>query len=337
MTNDEFQVVPVDSSNAKDVGFVFRSVYGEDFPVKDVYEPDTLVREIAAGRVTAFLAFDRNGQPAGYVSLFKSAPNPRLWEAGNMVVHPANKLSNLSSLLAKLYFNPTVLESTDCDGIFGEAVCHHYATQVGSVKSGMRDCAIELDQMSGNSFKEHQEVATGRVSCVFNFLEISEPTKTVYVPAEYYETVQNLAQPLKPRKFMLADAFLPLSGSTVKQDTYYATAQTWKVAVWEIGADWQTFIDELLTEAANRQVISLQVTVNTALPALGAAVRVMRDRGFFLGGLLPRWFGSDGLLMQKLLGADPDYARTKLYSKTAKDLLAFIRADREAVSRNPKE
>ena len=333
MANDEFQVIPVDSFNARDVGFVFRSVYGDDFPVKDVYEPDILAREIAAGRVTAFLAFDRRDQPAGYVSLFKSAPNPRLWEAGNMVVHPAYKFNNLSSLLAKLYFSPTVLENTDCDGIFGEAVCHHYASQVGSVKSGMRDCAIELDQMSGSSFKEHPEMATRRVSCMFNFLENSEPTKAVYIPSEYYETVHNLAQPLRPRTFLLADADLPLTGSTVKQDTYYAAAQTWKIAVWEIGADWQPFIDELLTEASNRQVISLQITLNTALPFLGAAVNIMRDRGFFLGGLLPRWFGSDGLLMQKVLGAEPDYARTKLYSKTAKDLFAFIRADREAVSR----
>jgi len=333
LTNDEFQVVPVDSSNAKDVGFVFRSVYGDDFPVKDVYESDTLLREITAGRVTAFLAFDRQDQPAGYVSLFKSAPNPRLWEAGNMVVHPAYKLTKLSSILSKLYFSPETLKHADCDGIFGEAVCHHYASQVGSVKSGMRDCAIELDQMSGDSFKEHQEMATRRVSCVFNCLEISEPDKAVYVPAEYYEVVRNLAQTLKPRTFLLADAPLPSAGATITQDTYFAAARTWKVAIWEIGADWQTFLDELLTEAATRQVISLQIALNTASPTLGAAVGIMRERGFFLGGLLPRWFGGDGLLMQKVLGAKPDFDRMKLYSKPAKELLAFIRADREAVVR----
>ncbi len=333
MANDEYRIIPVDSSNVGFVGGVFRSVYGDDFPVKDVYDPDTLLREIGAGRVKAFLAFDRHGQPAGYVSLFKNAPNPRLWEAGNMVVDPAYKLTSLSSLLAKQYFHPELLDSADCDGIFGEAVCHHYASQVGSVKSGMRDCAIELDQMSGASFKEHQEIATRRVSCVFNFLEISAPTEAVYLPEEYCGVVRDLAQALQPRTFLPADAPLPVTGSTLKQDTYYAAAQTWKVSVREIGADWQTFLDELVTEAAAKRVISLQVTLNTALPYLGAAVGSLRERGFFLGGLLPRWFGSDGLMLQKVFGAETDYAQLKLYSKTAKNLLAFIRADQEAVGR----
>jgi len=333
LANEAFQIVPVDHSNAGDVGFVFRSVYGDDFPVKDVYEADTLMREITAGRVTAFLAYDHQGSPAGYVSIFKSAPNPRLWEAGNMVVHPAYKFSILSSQLAKLYFDPAILAEIECDGIFGEAVTHHYASQIGSVKSGMRDCAIELDLMPGNSFKEHPEIATRRVSCVFNFLEVSEPSQTVYVPAEYYETLQKLAQPLKPRTFLLADAALPLTGSTSSQDTYFAAAQIWKISVSEIGADWQPFLDQLLVDAANKQVVSLQVVINAALPCSAAAIGFMRERGFFLGGLLPRWFGSDGLLMQKVLGPTPDFDCMKLYSKTAKELLSFIRADREAVNR----
>ena len=333
LVDEEFQIVPVDSTNTRHVGAVFRSVYGDDFPVKDVYEPDILRREISEGRVTAALAFDQHGQPAGYVSMFKNAPNPRLWEAGNMVVDPAYKHSSLSSLLAKIYFNPAIIGIADYDGIFCEAVSHHYTTQIGAIKSGMRDCALELSQLAGESFKDHRTVTPQRISCVMSFLEISEPTPAVYVPAEYTEIVHNLAQALKPRTFLLADEALPVAGLTVKEDKYYAAAHTWKIAVWEIGADWQTYIDTLLSEAARKNIISLQITVNTALPCLGAAVSAMRERGFFLGGLLPQWFGSDGLLMQKVLDLEPDYNQIKLYSKTAKDLLAFIRADREAVSR----
>lgn len=333
MVDERFQVVPVDSTNARHVGVVFRSVYGNEFPVKDVYDPDILGREISAGRVTAALAFDHHGQPAGYISMFKNAPNPRLWEAGNMVVHPTFKYSSLSTLLTKIYFNPTVIGLADYDGIFCEAVCHHYATQIGAIKSGLHDCALELSQLSGESFKDNRALPSQRISCVMSFLEISEPTAPVYVPIEYAEVVRKLAQSLKSRTFLPANAPLPVVGLTVKEDKYYAAAQTWKIAVREIGTDWQTCLDALLNEAASRKVISLQITVNTALPALGAAVHVMRERGFFLGGLLPQWFGSDGLLMQKVLGAEPDYDQIKLYSKTAKDLLAFIRADRGSVSR----
>ena len=249
-----------------------------------------------------------------------------------MVIHPAFKYSNLSSLLTKIYFNPTVIGLTDYSGIFCEAVCHHYVTQIGAIKSGLYDCALALSQLSGASFKEQRALTSPRVSCVMSFLENSEPITPVYVPTEYAGVVRDLTQPLKPRTFLPADASLPMAGLTIREEKYYAAAQTWKIAVMEIGADWQTCLDELLHEAADRKVISLQIAVNTALPALGAAVRAMRDRGFFLGGLLPHWFGSDGLMLQKLLETEPDYEQIKLYSKTAKDLLAFIRADREAVN-----
>ena len=329
----DFQIVCVDRSNAGAVGGVFHSVYGADFPVKDVYEPDTLAGQIEAGRVIAFLALDGKGNAAGYVSLFRSAPNPRLWEAGNMVVHPDYRFSNLSSRLAKLYYSPETLSHTDCDGIFGEAVSHHYASQIGSVKSGMHDCAVELDLMPGDSFKDHPEVAGRRVSCVFNFFERATDSRILYVPAEYDEIVRKLAQPFHARTFLPADTALPLTGSTVTLDTYYATAKTWKVAVREVGADFPAFLDQLLVDAASRQVVSLQVAVNAALPATGVAVRFLRERGFFLGGFLPRWFGGDGLLLQKVFGVAPDYDHMKIYSKPAKELLAMIRADREMVNR----
>ena len=98
-----------------------------------------------------------------------------------------------------------------------------------------------------------------------------------------------------------------------------------------IGADWAAVVENLLTEADRRQIVSLQVVLNTDCPAIGEATELLRHNGFFFGGLAPRWFGTDGVLLQKLWGDEPDYEETKLYSQTAKELMAFIRADREAV------
>ena len=43
-----------------------------------------------------------------------------------------------------------------------------------------------------------------------------------------------------------------------------------------------------------------------------------------------RWFGTDGLLMQRVT-TDTRYDRIKLYSAPAQQLIEFIRADRRAV------
>ena len=50
------QVVTVDAGNADKVATIFRVLYGEDFPVRDVYQPEVLWREIEAGRLAAALA-----------------------------------------------------------------------------------------------------------------------------------------------------------------------------------------------------------------------------------------------------------------------------------------
>lgn len=332
MAEDTFRIVPVDETNAAFVGTVFRSIYGDDFPVKYVYQPALLACEIREGRVAASLALDAAGRPAGYISLFKNAPNPRLWEGGNLIVNPAYKHTDLSAQLFSHYFNSSIGSILDGDGIYGEAVCHHYFTQVGCAKSGMADCAIELDQLDGSSFKDGQ-AATERVACVLNFLEMTDPPAPEHIPGIYADILEWLARPLRPRTFLAAQAPLPAHGLSVLEENYHQSARTWKISVREVGADWPAVLDKLLGDAANRRVVSLQVTLNTSCRCLDGAIDHMRQRGFFLGGLAPRWFGTDGILMQQVLGKEPDYDGIKLYTKTAKALLGHIRADREAVRR----
>ena len=63
-------------------------------------------------------------------------------------------------------------------------------------------------------------------------------------------------------------------------------------------------------------------------PWVGAAVHALRERGYFFGGALPRWFDSDGILMQKLL-CPPDFDGIVLDSAESKQLLKIIRRDWE--------
>ena len=199
----------------------------------------------------------------------------------------------------------------------------------------MIDCALELDLLDGASFKDGKSNKAGmaRVSCVLGFMELSDPALTPqYLPARYEAKLLELAVPLRPRTFLPSTAELPLTGDTIRVDKYYEFAKSWKVAVPRIGADWPLVVTDLLAEAKRRGVVSMQLVLNTACPAIGVATEVLRKQGFFFGGLAPRWFGSDGVMLQQLFDSEPDYEETKLYSQEAKDLMAFIRADKAAVA-----
>ena len=332
---ESIRLVIVDAENADKVGRIFRALYGEDFPVRDVYQPEVLWREIQTGRLAAALAINETEQPVGYISFFTPSPNPRLWEAGNLLVDPAYAHANVAGMLTASYFTPQHSQLHNSDGIFCEAVCCHYYTQVSVNKMGMIDCALELDLLDGASFKDGKSNKAGmaRVSCVLGFMELSDPALTPqYLPARYEAKLLELAVPLRPRTFLPSTAELPLTGDTIRVDKYYEFAKSWKVAVPRIGADWPLVVTDLLAEAKRRGVVSMQLVLNTACPAIGVATEVLRKQGFFFGGLAPRWFGSDGVMLQQLFDSEPDYEETKLYSQEAKDLMAFIREDKAAVA-----
>lgn len=330
MSDQDFIIKKVDPSCAAAVPGVFRAIYGDAFPVQYVYHADLIMAEIEAGRLDSSLAFDAVGNPVGYIALYKNSPNPQLWEGGNLLVVPDSAGSDLAWLLLQHYAQPENMPAVGSDGIFGEAVCHHYFTQMGGVKCGFGDYALMLDQVNGASFQEHGP-ETERVACLLQFLEQSDPTGLCSLPEQYLEQLQRLLAPLRPRTVLPGSAPLPVTGETTSSDTWFSDAGTWRISVSTIGINWPAFLDQLLEQARQRQVVSLQVVLSAGLDCITAAVQEMRQRGFFLGGLFPRWFGSDGIVLQQVLGKEPDYDGIKLYSPVAKQLLEFIRSDRESV------
>ena len=331
-----FRIVDVDAANACHVRTIFQSLYGEDFPVKDVYHPEVLSGEIRAGRLIAGLAFDAQERPVGYISLFKPAPNPRLWEAAGLAVVPGYSRTDLSSILVRYGLDIAARPMMDMDGIFCEAVCSHYFSQVILAKNGFTDCGFLLDELDGASFKDGKSNRAGsaRVSCVFTFGETTAPSETEYIPARYEGMLHRIAATLRPRTLSPSTATLPAEGATILEDKYFSSARTWKLAVSRIGGDWPAVADRILSEARQRQAISLQVVLNMDCPCISAAVEILRDRGFFFGGMAPRWFGTDGLLMQQLFSSATEYEQIKVYTPMAKELLSFVRSDRETAKEN---
>ncbi len=333
MADERYRFVAVDSDNIHHVATVFRSVYGEDFHVRDVYDPELLWSKIQTGQIVSALAFRADGQPAGYISLFRNAPNPRLWETGNIVIVPGNPDTDLSLRLFRYYEELISSRAAEMDGFFTEAVCSHYFTQKSGAETGLVDCGLELDQLDGSSFKDGKSNKAGsaRVSCVLSFKETIDRTGPVYVPVRYEAILRRIADRLRPRELLLSKTGMPVHGTSTPEERYYPASRTWKLSFRDMGSDWTAVVEDIVRRARQRDVISLQVTVNMALPSVGTAVEVLRGNGFFFGGMVPLWFGTDGLLMQQLLADEPHYAGMKLYTPLAKELLEYIKIDRQTV------
>lgn len=128
------------------------------------------------------------------------------------------------------------------------------------------------------------------------------------------------------RTLALADKELPKSDECSGDLTVFDFAQVARVAMRRLGSDFEGYIDSLEAKLNQRGVVVIQIWLNLALHWIGAAVEVLRRRGYFLGGVLPRWFDDDGLLMQKVL-AEPGFDQIQIHSDRGREILEMLKED----------
>jgi hypothetical protein len=307
---------------------LFREIYGEAYPHADMYCEETLRENIRSQNVRALLGVDADGRAQGYFAREQTAPNQEIWEEKGLVVTAAYKRTQLGM---KLMSQMQEAGFSHDSGVFSFPVCYQYFSQLACVKHGRSDVALCLEMVDASIFKE-REAGTGRVACLLNFSEYASPEGPIYLPEPYDAILRELAAPLQKRVFKKAAGALPSESKTVLESLAAPEGGNWSLAVREVGADWSQVLSALLAQACRNNVRSWRVFVNAHQPSVGAAVEQLRQQGFFFCGLAPQWFGSDGIVLQKLADQEPDFEGIRLYSRQARELCSFLRADREAVS-----
>ena len=66
---------------------LFRSVYGDGYPIRTFIDPDALLAENRAGRTISSVARTHRGDIVGHNAIFHSAPSDTIFETGAGVVH----------------------------------------------------------------------------------------------------------------------------------------------------------------------------------------------------------------------------------------------------------
>ena len=328
MSSDFFRLVLVGPAEAPLVGEVFRSVYGEAYIDPSVYQSEALLRKIDQGQLVAVLALDPCGRPAGYAALGAEAPNPFLWETKGLVVVPEYCKTDVGTSLVSFWGEVSAWPAPVV-GVFGSPVCHHYFAQIFCAKAGWVASTIQLDLFDAMIFRDRPK-GLSRVSCVQFFTPMPPASAPSYWPHEYSEFLARITRARNEPVGRLSTEPLPDSMPTSLQTNALPSSRNLRINVFHIGKDWPEVVRNIVTTARSQQMISIQVMLDTSCSCIGAAVGILRSHGFFLGGLAPRWFGNDGLLMQKVT-MDTRYDLFKLYSSPAKELFDFIRADRVAV------
>jgi hypothetical protein len=108
-------------------------------------------------------------------------------------------------------------------------------------------------------------------------------------------------------------------------------AQVARVAVEAAGTDLDAAVALEERRLAAQGVTVVQMWLRLDCRWVGWAADRLRGKGYFIGGLLPRWFDTDGLLMQKIM-ARPCWEDMRIAFDRGSEIVRLAREDWEEVT-----
>jgi len=324
-------VEPFRPEDAEGISNLYRMIYGEHFPKKEVYLPDWIRSESACGNSFLVVARDLDGQVISSSSLFRSVPtNPDLYEAGGAMVLDAYKQTSVGMEV----MNFLIHELPKLSGIkvvWGEAVCNHIFTQMMVFKSGHYPSALEVDMMPASSYEklgERGQSENSRVSTLVVTRQIEEsPMMKIYLPSDSNKPLREIYGMIPySRSLETVSSIEPVDEQTDVHVESWAFAGLCRISVTKIGKDFPGWFSEIEKCQLEQGIQVLQVILPSESQSIAYGTDFLRKNGYWLGGVMPCWFGNDGLLMQKTVNP-PDFEHIHLYSKPAKKIVELVKGD----------
>ncbi|ADU63851.1 MAG: GNAT family N-acetyltransferase [Pseudodesulfovibrio sp.] len=308
--------------DALGVCLAYLETYGDAFPIEHVYDPAEVIRRNATDDQHTIVARTPRGEVVGLAGLFRHAPNPEVYEVGQLMVLRQYRASRLGAAIIRLAIGVLPRE-LGVPVVFGEAVCNHPASQRLVSGQGLACTGLAVECMPANAYEVEGGVVRN-VSLLFMFsVHVSRPC-AICVPAPYSEIIGELCDRFGLVRSSLAPR--PLTGATEWTEFLLPEAGLSRLTVSRAGADFGGVV-----AGAEGRAETVQAYLNLGDPGVAEAVALLRGRGYFFGGLLPHWFGPDGLVMQRT-GQEPDWDAMRLDGEKAMTMRDFVRHDREGVA-----
>ncbi len=322
--------------DANGVVELFRSVYGNEYHMKSIYDPDQLIAEQLSGKTYRAVVRTTGGEIIGHTAFCATSQlNPALYEALQLLVRHDWRGTSVATELNRFAI-PGIPVKFGLKQVWGEAVCNHVSSQRAYTENLYAETGCELALLPGAGMARSMKVAdAGRVAVIVVFRPYEARPQTIYLPTVYWKELEYLYADFDHgHRFLPGDAHLPAKQKTQGKLELYSQVAVARMNFTAIGSDFSDLLTQFDHQASENGILVYQVFLPLTVAATGEAVDILRRCGYFLGGVMPRWFGDDGLLMQKVLGS-PNFEGVRLYTERAKNILELVTADwQRAVGHN---
>ena len=321
-----FSVGAFRPEDAQGIASLFSSVYGDNYPVRLFYDPESIIAANQEGSIYSIVARTPWGKIIGATHLVRHETLSNLYEWGAGLVLKEYRNLGVNQNLNDFLHSQFLPTQPHIEEIFGEPVCNHTHLQKACSAFGYVETGIEVALMPAEAYTK-EKTAKGRVAtlCCFR-LCIPKPHR-IFLPFEYEGIMRQIyARLYNQREIILSTEPVLDASSTEAEIKIFESAGVARMTFESAGSGFASRLTELENAARAKNAVVFQAFLNLTQPWIGEIVSILRKRGYFFGGLLPRWFDGDGLLMQKL-ACPPDFDHIELLSDFSKSLLEGIRND----------
>ena len=316
--------------DAAGVVALYRAVYGENYPVKAVYDPQALIHQEDTGEARRVVARTAAGDVIGHTAFYRSSPPfAGIYEYGQLMIRHDWRQSTVASELFS--FGMTEIPSRyGTEAIWGEAVCNHLFTQQFTAWNNFIETGLEVGLMRGESYNKalrEESDDRERVSSLLVFRLFKQRSQKLFLPKVYEAALRFIYEAdHSGHDFYPAERPLAADAETRATLQSFPGAGVARFSFDELGGDFESRLAYLDSEASSTGAVVTQALLRLTDPCVGAAVDILRRRGYCFGGALPRWFDDDGLMMQKIR-PPMDFDKIYVYTKRARWIKEFVKQD----------
>jgi GNAT superfamily N-acetyltransferase/anti-sigma regulatory factor (Ser/Thr protein kinase) len=300
----------VGPDDVEDIAKLIYRVYGYSYVKEDLYYPDRIERALKGDDKFGVMVRTDRGRAVGYFAVLRSTDS-EIGEVGEAVVEPDHRRRGLMKRMLEALLDES--RSRGLKGAFGEAVTIHTISQRVNQHFGMESCALLLAFHVQERFQGVGKETSQPVSVVIDFTPL-EPydTVTAYLPECYADLIRRVYHALGAEVTRPSPEGEPIAGALPREADIDARInyqfKNVELVVESAGDDvaeqaLQT-IDDLDHEGIN--VVYADLPIDD--PHTPAMTTRLRDAGFVLAGLMPRFHQErDYLRLQRpLIDLDPD-------------------------------
>jgi hypothetical protein len=328
-STDEFRIGLAEKRDTAAIARCFLEVDGHHYVHGDVFSPRRYWAKVESGELIPAVTRNSEGEVIGHVSLERDA-GAHVAERGEAVVLPAYRGHRLLERMTELL--TVEAPKHGLLGIYAEPLTIHTFSQRNDARANMPVCAALLGANPENFRPKDIPCPTAgqRQSYLRTFSFVQPPApRSLQFTGPYQSLLLKIYQRLGVQVATAGPAGPAIAESVTRIRVNERGYGVIRFA--QAGANCAVELSQALRDVHSLGARSVQLSAAVSDPGLTQLVEAARGLGFFFCGLGPSFADGDDLLLMQHLSEPLDTGKLQLFTDEAKELVAFIEADRLAV------